>query len=95
MSYPTVDRGTALRIQATVKDFSGVLTSPSEVKCEIIAPTGGVYLTSTTMTTSSTGIYLIDKQTAESDTPGLYEVVVRATNASFTSLNRDYGFQLE
>jgi hypothetical protein len=47
------------------------------------------------MTNSSAGVYLLDRQTSESDPTGIYEIIIRATSASLTSLLREKGFVLE
>lgn len=95
MAGPTLDRGTALRITVNIKDGAGTLTNPGTITCEIMGPTGATYTAAAQMTNSSTGVYLLDVQTAVSDTTGLYEIIVRATSNSLTSLFRDTGFKLE
>jgi len=95
MAYITVDRGTTIRLVSYVKNMSDVLADAATITCEIIGPTGGTYMTESAMTNSSTGVYLFDKQTLEADTPGIYEIIVRSTSNSFTSLVRFNGFKLE
>jgi uncharacterized protein YfaS (alpha-2-macroglobulin family) len=95
MSGPSLDRGTAVRIETQIRDWSETLVDPDTITCQIISPTGSTYMTATAMTTSSTGVFLIDKQTQENDPTGLYTIVIRATSASLTSLLREDGFTLE
>jgi uncharacterized protein YfaS (alpha-2-macroglobulin family) len=90
-----LDRGTAVRVTTETRDASGILTNPTTITCEIIGPSGTTYSAQTAMTNSSTGVYLLDKQTAESDPIGIYEVVIRATTNSMTSLVRQDSFTLE
>jgi len=95
MSFATVDRGTAIRIEAQTRNSANVLIDPATITCQIIGPTGSSYFSQTAMTNSSTGVYLLDVQTSESDAAGLYEVIIRATSNSLTSLLRTDGFRLE
>jgi len=95
MSAPTIDRGTTVRVQAEVRNAANVLTNPASITCEIIGPTGTTYMAATSMTNSSAGVYLFDRQTAENDPTGIYDIVIRATSASLTSLLKEKGFVLE
>lgn len=90
-----LDRGTTVRIQVDLRNVSDVLTNADTVSCEIIGPTGTTYMSATAMTNSSAGVYLFDRQTSESDPTGPYEVIIRATSASLTSLLREEAFRLE
>lgn len=94
-SIALLDRGTAVRIRAELRDATGALANPDTITCEIVGPSGGTYMTATAMTNSSAGVYLLDKQTLESDPTGIYEVVIRATTNSLTSLLRQDSFTLE
>lgn len=92
---PTLDRGTTLRVTAETRNAAGTLTNAASITCEIIGPTGTTYMAATSMTNSSAGVYLFDRQTAEADPSGMYEIIIRATSDSLTSLLREYGFKLE
>lgn len=92
---PNLDRGTAVRIRAEIRNSQDVLANPDSITCQILSPTGSTYMTATSMTNSSTGVFLLDKQTLEADPTGLYTVIIRATSNSLTSLLRGDGFVLE
>jgi hypothetical protein len=92
---PNLDRGTAVRIRAEIRDANDVLANPDTVSCQILSPTGTSYTAALGMTNSSMGVFLLDKQTAESDPTGLYTVIIRATSQSLTSLLKGDGFVLE
>jgi len=92
---PTLDRGTAIRITAEIRDAAGLLTDPATITTQIVGPTGTTYLAQTQMTNSSVGIFILDRQIGESDPTGMYEIIIRATSASLTSLLRENGFMLE
>lgn len=95
MAAPSIlDRGTTVRIQAEIRNAANVLTNPDTITVQILDPSAADYQSTTAMTNSSTGVYLFDKQTDESDTAGIYEIIIRATSASLTSLIREKGFQL-
>ena len=91
----TLDRGTTVRITAEVRNAANTLADPATITCELIGPTGGTYLAATAMTNSSVGVFLLDRQTAESDPQGLYEAIIRATSAGLVSLLRVEAFKLE
>jgi hypothetical protein len=92
---PSLDRGTAIRIRAEIRDSNDALSNPDSITCQILNPAGTTYLSATSMTLSSVGVYLFDKQTSETDASGLYTVIIRATTNSLTSLLREDGFTLE
>ena len=92
---PLVDRGTALRIRTEIRDANDALSNPDTITCEIIGPSGSTYSSATAMTNSSTGVFLFEKQTSESDPTGIYTIIVRATSNNLTSLVREDGFTLE
>ena len=92
---PLLDRGTVIRIRTEIRDTNDALANTDTITCQIMGPTGGSYMAATGMTNSSTGVYLIDKQTLEADPTGLYTVIIRATSNSLTSLLKEDGFTLE
>jgi hypothetical protein len=95
MGAPILDRGTAVRIQVEIRNQLDALTNPDTITCEILGPTGSTYSSALGMTNSSTGVFLLDKQTAESDPTGFYQVVIRSTYNSLTTLLKQDGFSLE
>lgn len=95
MSWPSLDRGTAVRIEADIRNAAGTLANPDTITCQIFNPSGATYLAQTAMTNSSAGVFLIDVQTSESDPSGLYSVTIRATLNSLTTLLNDQAFRLD
>lgn len=95
MNPSTLDRGTTVRLEAHVRNAAGELENPASITAEIIGPSGSSYSGPTSMTNSSTGVFLLDKQTQESDPTGMYEIIIRATSGGFTTLLRQDSFKLE
>jgi len=88
--------GDTVRIQATIRDYDGTLTSPdTTTRITITGPTGTVEVAGTTdMTEASTGVYYYLWQSAVDDVEGIYRVKITAVHSTYTSLAEPRLFSL-
>ena len=87
---PIYQRGTTIRLKATIKDADGALMDPgTSIQVSVTDPAGATALAGTAMTKSSTGVYYYDWQTSADATKGLYKQKVTAVDSSKTSIEVD------
>lgn len=87
MAIKRYKRGTAIRLQNTIRDVDGALYDPStSVSVELYDADGTEVLSSTAMSTDTTGVYYYDWQSAGGNPTGYYQMVCTSVDGTKTSI---------
>lgn len=90
MAIKRYKRGTAIRLQNTIRDADGALYDPStSISVELFDSDGNTVLSSTAMTKDSTGSYYYDWQSEVSNPLGYYQQVCTSVDGTKTSVDVD------
>lgn len=83
-NIPIYDLGDTALVETTVKEIfphseTEEIKNPDTITIECIDPNGDEHLTESDMIKKETGKYYEEINTEETDTPGKYKIIIRAT----------------
>lgn len=97
-TYEPYDKGNAIRIKTTTKDYNGDLTDPSSIVITIYKYTSPTektaVVTAQAMTKISTGIYHYVWQSTTDSLAGTYSALIIAVTGDYTSRKHEPLFTL-